>query len=76
MTVRRYALTQLVICNSEQLCHIGINGTVHIRSSRKLSCLTQDDLGKLRGYFKTISNEKSKSGELWKEYTETAKLLK
>ena len=36
----------------------------------------QDDLGKLRGYFKTAAKEKSKAGELWKAYIDSAKELK
>ena len=67
----------------QALCHAWYYGRGRIEPSVLTEGLlgavckeNKDDLGKLRGYFKTISNEKSKSGELWKEYTETAKLLK
>lgn len=36
----------------------------------------KDDLEKLRAYFRTVSKEKSKSGDLWKEYIKTADQLR
>jgi hypothetical protein len=36
----------------------------------------KDDLEKLRAYFRTVSKEKSKAGDLWKEYIKTADLLR
>jgi len=67
----------------QALCHAWYYGSGRIEPAVLTEGLlgavckeNKDDLGKLRGYFKTVSKEKSKNGELWKEYTETAKLLK
>ena len=37
---------------------------------------SKDDLEKLKGYFKTVSKEKTGEGELWKEYVSASKLLR
>lgn len=36
----------------------------------------KDDLGKLRAYFSSASRDRSKTGDLWKEYFKTSRLLK
>ena len=47
-----------------------------IKRVQVLWYLNKDDLEKLRSYFKTVSKEKSKAGDLWNEYIKTANQLR
>ena len=67
----------------QALCHAWYYGSDRIEPAVLTEGLlgavckeNKDDLQKLRGYFKTAAKEKSKDGDLWKEYLDTANLLK
>ncbi|SDB04260.1 AAA domain (dynein-related subfamily) [Ruminococcaceae bacterium FB2012] len=67
----------------QALCHAWYYGSGRIEPAVLTEGLlgavckeNKDDLGKLRGYFKTAAKEKSKAGELWKAYIDSAKELK
>jgi hypothetical protein len=67
----------------QALCHAWYYGSGRIEPAVLTEGLlgavckeNKDDLEKLRSYFKTVSKEKSKAGDLWNEYIKTANQLR